>query len=212
MTAYKILRGTNQFGPYPWQEIQRYLADGRLTNADLAWVEEQRRWVPLTQLQAPREDPPPFPARNSAGIFVGLKYPYYEVKWAALEARASSYSWNWAAFFWGPLWMAYRKMYAYAWAYFALVCFAQVVLHLLAGPSPVSLVGSFLVGFHGNAWYKQHVDKRLAEIQRISSPQTADLELIRQGGTSVGAVVGFVLLLFALGVIGAIASDPEIFK
>jgi hypothetical protein len=211
VTAYKILRGTQQFGPYSRSDVERYLADGRLVTADLAWVEEQQRWMPLSELRA-QQAPPSHPDRNPARIFVGLQYPYYEVKWAALESRASSYSWNWAAFCWGPFWMAYRKMYATVWAYFGIICIFEMISHFIKGVAPVSWAVSFVVGWHGNSWYKHHVQRKLAEIQRIATPQTADLELMRQGGTSIGAVIGFGLVLLFIAVVSAAIEDPSLFK
>lgn len=36
---------------------------------------------------------------------------YYDFKWGKVENPAQRNTWNWVAFFFPPLWLAYRKMY-----------------------------------------------------------------------------------------------------
>lgn len=43
--------------------------------------------------------------------FVGAKAEYYLPRFRRMARNGSSASWNWAAFFFGPLWLLYRKMY-----------------------------------------------------------------------------------------------------
>ncbi len=43
--------------------------------------------------------------------FVGAKSEYYLPRFRRIARNGSSASWNWAAFFFGPLWLLYRKMY-----------------------------------------------------------------------------------------------------
>lgn len=42
---------------------------------------------------------------------VGTKTDYYLPRFRRMSRNSSSASWNWAAFFFGPLWLLYRKMY-----------------------------------------------------------------------------------------------------
>lgn len=42
---------------------------------------------------------------------VGTKADYYLPRFRRMARNNSSASWNWAAFFFGPLWLLYRKMY-----------------------------------------------------------------------------------------------------
>lgn len=51
--------------------------------------------------------------------FVGPKSDYYLKRWENREGRFVS--WNWAAFFGGDIWLAYRKMYWLAGARYALL-------------------------------------------------------------------------------------------
>ena len=43
--------------------------------------------------------------------YVGTKADYYLPRFRRMARGGSSASWNWAAFFFGPLWLLYRKMY-----------------------------------------------------------------------------------------------------
>ena len=43
--------------------------------------------------------------------FVGTKSDFYLPRFRRMARDGSSASWNWAAFFFGPLWLLYRKMY-----------------------------------------------------------------------------------------------------
>ncbi len=43
--------------------------------------------------------------------YVGTKADYYLPRFRRMARGGSNASWNWAAFFFGPLWLLYRKMY-----------------------------------------------------------------------------------------------------
>ena len=45
-----VSREGQQFGPYTQEDVQAYLAEGRLLATDLGWTEGSAEWVPLTQL------------------------------------------------------------------------------------------------------------------------------------------------------------------
>jgi hypothetical protein len=49
---YYVARGSEQFGPYTPQEIQSYLAEGRLLGTDLVWGEGMAQWQSLGDLAA----------------------------------------------------------------------------------------------------------------------------------------------------------------
>ena len=46
----KINRNGTEFGPYTLEEVNQYLADGKLLPNDLAWHEPTKTWVRLSQL------------------------------------------------------------------------------------------------------------------------------------------------------------------
>ncbi|WP_249179642.1 DUF2628 domain-containing protein [Burkholderia dolosa] len=50
-------------------------------------------------------------SREEIAAYVGKKAAWYENKWAIAASRKNRLSWNWAACFLGPIWIAYRCMY-----------------------------------------------------------------------------------------------------
>jgi CRP-like cAMP-binding protein len=88
--------------------------------------------------------------------FIGRNADYYIPKFRKFNDEGFSITWNWPAFFFQFFWMAYRKMYL--WAFFAVVgvLFYYVVVVLLLG-----LFGLFLLLDVGDS-------PRLALMLRIS--------------------------------------------
>ncbi|WP_429016524.1 DUF2628 domain-containing protein [Comamonas sp. 4034] len=144
-------------------------------------------------------------------IFVGKNHGYFEGKWKEAAQRKHQLSWNWAAFFVGFGWMGYRKMYLYSWIFIGVVV-AELIAELAIGvpssiASSINLGIAIGFGLKGNAWYQQHVNQRVDQILASHAPEQARIELARQGGTNIGAAVGFVAaLLVLLGMIGVIAE------
>ncbi len=147
---------------------------------------------------------PAMPSESATTIIVGRKYRYYEAKWATPKFRRSKQSWNWAAFFGGELWFAYRKMYAYAWGMMGLYFIdelCQAIFHY-DGSRTLPLfcvVIPIAVGRMGNYMYKLHVNKLTAEIVATQSADYAQAELVRQGGTSIGAAFVFLVIPICIG-------------
>ena len=59
---YLIHRDGRQFGPYPLEDLHRYLVDGSVLASDLAWTQGMPGWVPVSQVlgsPAPAQAPPP---------------------------------------------------------------------------------------------------------------------------------------------------------
>ncbi len=63
--------------------------------------------------------------------YVGYKHAYYMFVWGNIKHRFMRFSWNWAAFLFGFVWLAYRKMYGYALLLFMLfaLCVMPSVLY-----------------------------------------------------------------------------------
>ncbi len=144
-------------------------------------------------------------------IFVGKNYEYFERKWATAAQSKKQQSWNWVAFLVGFCWMAFRKMYRYSWIFIGVISL-EVICEIAFGlPAAISTgvnIGiAIAFGLKGNAWYQQHVDQQVSQILATHAPEQARIELARQGGTNLGAAVGFVAaLLVLLGMIGVIAE------
>lgn len=141
-------------------------------------------------------------SESATANFIGPKYRYYEAKWATPQFRENAQSWNWAAFFGCGLWLAYRKMYAYAWGMVGLqiitnLCIAMIhVDHVLFIAWRVAI--ALVIGTMGNFIYRFHIDKQAAEIVATKTADNAQAELVRRGGTSVVAV--FVFLVLSVGI------------
>lgn len=161
----------------------------------------QQRAVPVSSLSR----------QEAIQIYVGKNHGYFERKWTEAAQRKRQQSWNWAAFLVGFGWMGYRKMYLYSWIFIGVVA-AEMIAELVIGvPSAItsSLNLGIAIGFglKGNAWYQQHVTQRVDQILASHAPEQARIELARQGGTNIGAAVGFVAaLLVLLGMIGVITE------
>ena len=54
-----VSREGQQFGPYTQEDVQAYLAEGRLLATDLGWTEGSAEWVPLPQLVGGEVGAPP---------------------------------------------------------------------------------------------------------------------------------------------------------
>lgn len=144
-------------------------------------------------------------------IFVGNNHDYFERKWAETAQKKQQLSWSWAACLVGFGWMGFRKMYLYSWIFIGVVT-AEVIAELAIGvPSAISssinLGIAIAFGLKGNVWYQQHVHQRVDQILASYSPYQARIELVRQGGTNIGAAIGFVVGLFVLLMMIAVIAE-----
>ena len=133
---------------------------------------------------APRNDaaPPSF-ADNTDNLlpaFVGKKFSYYEKKWIKIKNPESIdldiNNVNWAAFFGGPLWYVYRKMYKETGiilgAYVVLGIIETIVSRQIGRDLPLSyyavtgIAGAYLLGIVANPAYRRHAERA---IKRASS-------------------------------------------
>ena len=142
-------------------------------------------------------------------LFVGKNYEYFEKKWAIIEESKSKRAWNWAAFFGGVFWMAYRKMYFYSWIFIGAIVVETLLEYAFSFPAKYSNalnIGiSMTFGMQANYWYKLHVEKKIKEISFSNSNEDLKIELAKQGGTNIAAgiafTVGMIALLYLVGVV-----------
>jgi len=136
------------------------------------------------------------------GTFVGTHFAYYRRQWRA-AAQRNGMSWNWAAFLFGPFWLAYRRMYwqvgVFAVAISALPV-AEALLdrhvpHLISLPMLYAI--AVVLGMYGNQFYKWHADATIRRLRDYHwSADTVTDSLARCGGTSWTGVAGMAALLF----------------
>lgn len=161
-----------------------------------------------TQAEAIAED-------VAIATFVGKKYDYYRQKWSGSERKGSITSFNGGALLFGFLWMAYRKMYKFCGIFMAVVI-AETLLELALDlpsslSSAISIAMTVCFGMFGNHLYKLHVEQKIREITAEGTPTQINAELARQGGTSFGAAIGFlVVLIIILGGLGFLMGGAEL--
>lgn len=133
---------------------------------------------------------------------------YYFRKWRLLELRESKTSWNWPAFFLGGGWLAYRKMYGYAFAFLGLI-FALSILGAVFEANGASGIAAIMVlllvalhvcsGIFGNYLYFERVKKEVRVIATLYAGENIDAELKRAGGTNLLAGIALSVLLTIAG-------------
>ncbi|KAF7962653.1 hypothetical protein AWV79_19115 [Cupriavidus sp. UYMMa02A] len=133
--------------------------------------------------------------------FVGPRFAYYRGRWQLAAAR-NGMAWNWAAFVFGPFWMAYRRMYWQVGVYAIILC-AEPVLHALfhiqmpaAISRPLSYAMALVLGFYGNQLYRLHAESTIRRLREYHwSPEVVNDCLARCGRTSWPGVAAMALLI-----------------
>ncbi|WP_432738468.1 DUF2628 domain-containing protein [Maridesulfovibrio sp. FT414] len=106
-------------------------------------------------------------------MFIGPEYYYYRSmfrQFAANHGRFRS-TWNWCAFFFGPVWFLYRKMYVWA-----MVSLAAGVIPYLAIPLMIGC------GLAGNYLYYRDFLEKSEKVEDSYSPDIQDKMLALAGG------------------------------
>lgn len=156
---------------------------------------------PETNLSPFSSQPPvssPSQKEQEYEAFIGSKYQsYYKAKFESLESSKPKGGFNIAAFFFGALWLFYRKMYAYGFLYLGFVLVSTIITTMLNASEAVdrgiSIGLAVMMGFSGNAIYKSFIDKKLK-----TSNMSLD-EIQKQGGTNI--IASIILLLVAVSLI-----------
>ena len=143
-------------------------------------------------------------------MFVGKNADYYIEKFKKFEESGGALSWNWAAFFFGILWVFYRKMYLYG----ALIFLGIILLGVFVAVSSNQILSIGIqlwlwIGFgaFGNYLYYIFVKKTVSDIQSQAKNEKELIEsLAKKGGTSFLAPILFIILmiLFQIVMIGTI--------
>lgn len=128
--------------------------------------------------------------------FVGTKYLYYKDKWEQVIINRKFFKGiNWAAFFLGPIWMGYRKMYFYL-LLFVLACLLMVAFNI---PAILTFIP---LGIAANVIYFLFVRNKLVGLySEFKEPNTLKKAAKKHGGTSIfAAIVVSVILAIIIGV------------
>jgi len=122
---------------------------------------------------------------------------------------------NWAAFFLGPIYLVYRKLYMHAlifWGLFAVIFL--LAFYLLAGLVFTILIVFVLIGIKANDLYLNKAKKDVERIKVIYQhlpPDHLAIILRSEGGTNpIGAIfLNIFFFIVALIMIGAVAMALE---
>ncbi|MCW5588491.1 MAG: DUF2628 domain-containing protein, partial [Legionellales bacterium] len=102
-------------------------------------------------------------------------------------------TWNWGAFCFSFLWLAYRKMYGY---FTVFLIFALLLLFIaLAFNFNAEFIACMIflpmaiLGYFGNQLYRHHVDNKFLEIYATTEEHDVPAKLIQVGGVSFYHVI-----------------------
>ena len=124
------------------------------------------------------------------GAFVGPNVkaflPAYEKQRAAANrapGEKAKFQWaaggfNAGAFFGGPIWFFYRRMWGWAWGITA----ALVLVGLIPGTSRVGLPVGIVLGLGGNQLYVTHAVSKIAKLREAGRGSVEEMQ--RAGGVS----------------------------
>ena len=190
-----------------------FMPSSPAVDSDAAHGHSQVAWH-TAQTLASEETAMPESVRQ-VDAFIGTNQVFYARQWQFAERNSLSISWNWAAFFFGVLWMAYRKMY--------LPCavFVVTTLGIMSGAIALQLpLGTLqavlqtvqicfvvLFGLYGNLVYRWHVQRTLRRIGTQYPPEQAQQQMARWGGVSLLSVLAVtMLILLATMMMGSMLS------
>ena len=128
---------------------------------------------------------------STAVELIGKNTDYYVSCFQKLKWSGKRTSWNWPAFFAGPWWMVYRKLYGWAAGY--------VLLNLLLAPEGVGIITWVISGLFANYIYMQHIENLTAEAKRLYGEQRTQF-IRKKGGVNVAAVIAL-FVLFAVFIV-----------
>jgi len=144
-------------------------------------------------------------------LFIGKNADYFLDKWSVGPNTR-----NFAAFFFGPLWLLYRKMFWQGGLILAAITVITMVEFVLFPNMSerihdrlslaIGLGVALLVGSLGNGWYKAHVERAVARLQ--GSGASAE-SYSRQGGTSwlVAILVTFGFFVMMMLILDTLMPD-----
>jgi hypothetical protein len=148
---------------------------------------------------------------DAARRLVGPRADYYLVRWAWIERSGRAVGFNWPAFWLGPFWMLYRRMYrTFAIAIgaitlvVALESLAAYLLHIQSLPQfierGITIAQGVVIGSYGSYWYFVEVRRRYERIRSVDGFTDSDFD--RAGGVSWGAPALGVAVLVGLIFVG----------
>ncbi len=111
---------------------------------------------------------------------------YYLNQFESLEDESEKYkvSWNWAAFFAGPLWVLYRKMYVW----FFVVLSLNYVLGLVTEDATLNfsifimIIQNMVFALYANALYRNNLYLKISNAIKVNETDSDLLNSLKQQG------------------------------
>ena len=157
------------------------------------------------------------PIEQSEGLYEAIlgekNRTYYLAKFKEFDQQGPGLkaSWNWAAFFGGGIWLLYRKMYGWFFAFWGFGTISSVILKAAGsfGLLAIVLIAdiAFWITFtiYANSLYHRKIKKKIAVAQLTLKDEPKLLELLRyKGGVHTWVIWVFTLVPVA-GILAAIA-------
>ncbi|WP_239616391.1 DUF2628 domain-containing protein [Cohnella mopanensis] len=125
------------------------------------------------------------------------KKDVYLAKWG------KNSGWNWPAFLFPPIWMAYRKLYVESAIYFGIIVLLSIIESFVGYmSSSIYLLISIFAGVYGNKIYYRKAKKTIEEIMALHEDKERRLLLIgKKGGTSGWGIFCGIMLVLASSVL-----------
>ena len=155
-------------------------------------------------------------ASQDLEMYVGeQKQAYYMSKWSKLDVNRKFFrywSWNWAAFFFGPFWFIYRKMYLWGILILAIPIILSYIL-----PTNRSVCASLFFGACANWLYLSTAEKEIMKIRSSVREELCERRVIEKGGTNIaGCILSVILVIgascfawYIMGDEGNITTTPN---
>lgn len=141
-------------------------------------------------------------------LYVGQNYDFFKEKWKKIKPDSTfKISWNWASFFFGLSYYAFRKMYRLAYLYLGIIILGEFLLFYLIKtgiPFGSLVLLHVVIALTANSNYQVHAIKHVINLKNLYPNRDERLEIIKiQGRTSwLGALVFvlvFIIFTFLLG-------------
>lgn len=155
------------------------------------------------------------PTDAELSAYAGRRAAYYLTRWS----RGDHWGFNWAAFVFGYVWLAYRGLYRAVAVVAAIWMFTQLGLALLARGhlhdaddagalvtlgAGVALGVSIVLGQYANYWYYRRAERAVTDARARSPLESVRLLILRRhGGTSWLRVAATVPIVVATWLVWA---------
>ena len=130
---------------------------------------------------------------------IGTKQEFYVPKFSQMKQLNKKMTWNWPAFFIGPVWLFYRKMYNYGLALMLLNIVVDSIM-----PAAISIAVAAVVGAFANYIYMDYLEKQSLQMKSMTET-TKEAFIKEKGGTSgIAILVCFVISALLSSVVNLI--------